>query len=179
MLQPRCGWLQLRHSHLSHCHPVRRRYTGRMKTNLMAALFGALLFGGTGCDQKTAQVETSATPSPVASNAPAAVVVATNEFAVLQGKWQRGDGDYLIEIKSTAVDGKLDARYFNPRPINVSQAQASRKDERLQVFVELRDVNYPGSTYKLTYDAKTDQLFGQYFQAAIKETFDVAFGRVK
>jgi hypothetical protein len=151
-----------------------------MKTKVPALVVGVLLvIGFTGCDPKSAQVETPVVTSPVASNAPAAVVTATNEFAVLQGKWQRGDGDYLIEIKSATVDGKLDARYFNPRPINVSQAQASRKDDSFQVFVELRDVNYPGSTYKLIYDAKSDQLFGEYFQAAMKQTFDVAFGRVK
>jgi len=151
-----------------------------VKTNVAVLVVGALLvIGLAGCNQKPAQVEPPAASGPAVSNAPVAVVTATNEFAVLRGKWQRGDGDYLIEIKSAAVDGKLDAHYFNPRPINVSQAQASRKDESLQVFVELRDVNYPGSTYKLTYDAKTDQLFGEYFQAAMKQTFDVAFGRVK
>lgn len=158
----------------------RRRYTRRVKTKVSALVVGALLvIGFTGCDRKPAQVETPATSSPIVSNAPVAIVTATNEFAVLKGRWQRGDGDYLIEIRSVDTEGKLVARYFNPAPINVSQAQASRKDDSLQVFVELRDVNYPGSTYKLTYDAKNDQLFGQYYQAAIKETFDVAFGRVK
>lgn len=165
---------------MQNCHAARPRYTRRVKTKVIAGVVGALLvIGLAGCDQKSAQVEPPAASSPAVTNAPAAVVIATNEFAVLQGRWQRGDGDYLIEIKSAASDGKLDARYFNPRPINVSQAQASRKDDSLQVFVELRDVNYPGSTYKLTYDAKNDQLFGEYFQAAMKQTFDVAFGRVK
>lgn len=104
---------------------------------------------------------------------------ATNEFAVLKGRWQRGDGDYLIEVRNADTGGKLDAGYFNPGPIKVSQAQASRRNDSLQIFVELRDVNYPGCTYKLTYDAKSDQLFGQYYQAAMQQTYDVAFGRVK
>ncbi len=151
-----------------------------MKTNVSVLVVGVMLaIGFAGCDPKSAQVEMPVVTSPGASNVPVAVVTATNEFAVLQGKWQRGDGDYLIEIRSADSGGKLDAGYFNPAPIKVSQAQASRKDERLQVFVELRDVNYPGSTYKLTYDAKTDQLFGEYFQAALKQTYDVAFRRVK
>jgi hypothetical protein len=34
-----------------------------------------------------------------------------------------------------------------------------------QVVVELRDVNYPGSTYTLTYDPGTDRLTGTYYQA--------------
>jgi len=152
----------------------------KVSTLVVSAL---LLVSVTGCDQKPekpARVEPPpASSSPVVSNALVAVVTATNEFAVLKGRWQRGDGDYIIDIRSVDTEGKLVARYYNPAPINVSQAQASRKDDRLQVFVELRDVNYPGCTYKLSYDAKSDQLFGEYFQAAMKQTFDVAFGRVK
>jgi len=33
------------------------------------------------------------------------------------------------------------------------------------VFIELRDVNYPGSTYSLTYEPASDQLKGIYYQA--------------
>jgi hypothetical protein len=165
---------------LQNCHADRPRYTRRVKTKVFALVVGVLLvIGFTGCDPKSVPVETPTPPGPAVSNAPVAVVTATNEFAVLQGRWQRGDGDYLIEIRNVDAGGKLDAGYFNPAPIKVSQAQASRKAEGLQVFVELRDVNYPGSTYKLTYDAKSDQLFGEYFQATMKQTFDVAFGRVK
>ena len=45
------------------------------------------------------------------------------------------------------------AAYFNPRPINVSQAEAALDGTTVKVFIELRDVNYPGATYHLTYDA--------------------------
>jgi hypothetical protein len=45
------------------------------------------------------------------------------------------------------------------------------------VFVELRDVNYPGSTYALTYDAERDQLKGIYYQAAMQQQFEVFFVR--
>ena len=45
------------------------------------------------------------------------------------------------------------------------------------MFIELRDVNYPGSTYTLTYDPATDQLSGNYFQAVRRENFDVVFVR--
>lgn len=157
----------------------RRRYTRPVKTKVSVLVGPALLvIGLAGCDPKPAQVETPAASSSV-SNAPVAVVIATNEFAVLKGRWQRGDGGYVIEIRSANLDGKLEAGYFNPKSINVSQAQATHKDGSLVVFVELRDANYPGSTYQLTYDAKTDQLFGTYYQAAIKERFDVAFGRAR
>jgi hypothetical protein len=47
------------------------------------------------------------------------------------------------------------------------------------VYIELRDVNYPGSTYTLTHDPIKDQLAGSYFQAAVKQDFDVYFTRVE
>jgi hypothetical protein len=45
------------------------------------------------------------------------------------------------------------------------------------VFVELRDVNYPGSKYSLRYDPAADSLKGFYFQAIEKQTFPVEFIR--
>ena len=138
-----------------------------------------LMIGSTGCNREPARVEPPATSSQTATNATITVRPATNEFGVLKGKWQRGDGDYLLEVRSADSEGKLDAGYFNPSPINVSQARAAREGGDLKIFVELRDANYPGCTYKLTYDAKSDQLFGQYYQAALRQTYDVAFGRMK
>jgi hypothetical protein len=49
----------------------------------------------------------------------------------------------------------------------------------MALFVELRDVNYPGSTYTLQYDPALDCLKGTYFQAMQKETYLVEFMRVK
>jgi hypothetical protein len=51
--------------------------------------------------------------------------------------------------------------------------------ETLRVFIELRDVNYPGSTYQLTWDAEADRLKGTYYQAALRESYDVEFARLK
>ena len=72
----------------------------------------------------------------------------------------------------------MKAAYFNPAPIRISQAKASRKDGALEVFVELRDVNYPGCTYRLAYNPQADQLEGVYFQAALGEEFPVVFVRL-
>ena len=47
-----------------------------------------------------------------------------------------------------------------------------------KVFIELRDTNYPGPTYTLTYDPKEDQLKGVYFQAALQQSYDVVFVRM-
>ena len=83
--------------------------------------------------------------------------------------------------KSESIDagGKMTAAYFNPRPINVSQAEAALDGTTAKVFIELRDVNYPGATYHLTYDAEKDQLQGVYFQPALQQKFDVFFVRMK
>jgi hypothetical protein len=100
-------------------------------------------------------------------------------FHVLKGRWLRPDGGYIIQIRSIDGSGKMDAGYFNPRPIHVSKAEAKREGGNIKVFVELSDAGYPGSTYTLTYDPKEDVLRGAYFQAAIKQNFDVYFTRLK
>jgi len=100
-------------------------------------------------------------------------------FQKLEGRWQRGDGGYILDILGVDADGRLKAAYFNPKPINVSRAEASMPGDTPSVFVELRDTNYPGSTYQLSYDPATDRLRGTYFQAALRESYEVVFGRVK
>jgi hypothetical protein len=84
----------------------------------------------------------------------------------------------VIEIRRVGVHGDLDAGYFNPRPINVSKAEASAQEGKVRVFIELYDEGYPGSTYDLTYDPRSDVLLGNYFQAAIRQNFDVVFVRM-
>jgi len=100
-------------------------------------------------------------------------------FAKLTGEWQRPDGGYIIAIKRVDPRGKMDAAYFNPKLIHVANAAASLSNETVNVFIELRDVNYPGSTYHLTYDPQNDRLAGIYFQAALNQTYDVFFVRLK
>lgn len=97
----------------------------------------------------------------------------------LVGRWIRTDGGYVIEIRNIDSNGKMDAGYYNPRPINVSVAEASWSGIGTKVFVELQDVGYPGSTYKLDYDPVKDVLTGFYYQAAMQQNFDVVFARMK
>jgi len=97
----------------------------------------------------------------------------------LEGRWVRPDGGYVLELSEIKNDGSLKASYFNPRPIKVFTAKWSRKEGKINLFVELRDVNYPGSTYSLQYDAATDRLKGTYFQAVEKQTFSIEFVRAK
>jgi len=65
------------------------------------------------------------------------------------------------------------------RPFNVSRAELRRKNGTLTVFIELRDVNYPGSTYTLHYDPASDRLKGTYYQAVQRQTYDIEFVRGK
>ena len=97
----------------------------------------------------------------------------------LQGRWTRPDGGYVLEIKGVAADGRLDAAYFNPRPIRVAEARAVREGSTIKVTVELRDQNYPGSTYNLRFDPRTDRLDGDYYQAVARQRFPIFFVRMK
>ena len=108
-----------------------------------------------------------------------AMVFAGNDFQPLIGHWQRTDGGYVIEIRSIATDGKIEAGYFNPRPINVEKAQASKSKDHIKVEMTLRDVGYPGSAYTLVYVSGKDALLGYYFHAISRQYFDVLFIRMK
>jgi hypothetical protein len=103
----------------------------------------------------------------------------TDGYANLIGRWLRPDGGYIIEIRGIGADGRMEAAYLNPRPINVSRAEASWKKSKQEVFIELQDAGYPGSTYTLDYKPDQDVLTGIYFQAAMKQTFEVVFVRTK
>jgi hypothetical protein len=100
------------------------------------------------------------------------------DYRPLIGRWQRTDGGYVIAIKQAAPDGTLQAGYYNPRPINVSRAEASIFKEHIKVELELRDTGYPGSSYTLVYDPDEDVLIGFYYQAVQRQTFDVMFVRL-
>jgi len=101
------------------------------------------------------------------------------DFGKLKGRWTRPDGGYILSVKDVDTGGKMEAAYYNPKPINISKAQATQEGATLKIFIELRDAGYPGSTYALTYDPKTDKLGGVYYQAAIGQRFDVIFIRSK
>ncbi len=111
--------------------------------------------------------------------AASAMVFAAEDFQPLIGRWQRTDAGYVIEIRSIAPDGKITAGYYNPRPINVEQAQASMQKDHIKVEVTLRDQGYPGSAYTLVYAPDKDALFGYYYHAVSGQNFEVVFIRVK
>jgi hypothetical protein len=97
----------------------------------------------------------------------------------LEGKWLRPDGGYLLGLSEVGFDGSLRAAYYNPNPINVSRATWGLEEGLVVAYVELRDVNYPGSTYTLAYIPDRDILAGYYYQAVQGQTFEVVFQRQK
>jgi hypothetical protein len=113
-----------------------------------------------------------------AASAAAPAATAKPDFGKLKGKWLRPDGGYVLELRNMDDSGRLEAFYLNPRPIHVARAAASRDGAVTKVFIELRDVNYPGSTYTLAYDPANDQLKGIYFQAVERQNFEVLFVRL-
>lgn len=119
---------------------------------------------------ESAAQETTPPSSPAAPHA---------DYRKLVGRWVRTDTPYVIEIKEAGNDGTLKAGYYNPRSINVARAEAKDKNGKLDVFVELRDAGYPGSTYTLTYDRANDVLRGVYYQAAMGQSYAVAFARMR
>lgn len=111
---------------------------------------------------------------PLTNTGPAAP-----DFQRLVGRWVRTDGGYILEVRNATADGKVEASYFNPNPINVAQARAEGDGDTVRLFIELRDVGYPGSTYTLRHDGERNELQGVYFQAATRESFAVTFTREK
>ena len=101
------------------------------------------------------------------------------DFKALIGRWIRNDARYVIEIKSIDAEGKMEAGYYNPRPIYVSVAKATRANTGIKIFIELRDVGYPGSTYTLVYVPRHNVLVGFYYQANLGQKFEVLFTKMK
>jgi hypothetical protein len=105
--------------------------------------------------------------------------IKTTDENLLVGDWIRTDASYLVKIIKVNKDRTLDAQYFNPNPIKVGKANWEESYGNLKIIIELRDVNYPGSTYTLDYLPDRDMLAGDYYQAVEGLTFYVEFARNK
>jgi hypothetical protein len=114
---------------------------------------------------------------PRAGTAPARQGEAPDRFRPLLGEWVRPDGGYVLAVSAISEEGEARVAYLNPRPIHVARAEARTNGESVGLFVELRDRGYPGSTYTLVHEARTDQLRGLYFQALQRASYDVVFVR--
>jgi hypothetical protein len=158
--------------------PANSAFTAAARRAVLT-LAGALVVGGAvSCGPRdAAQTASPARRRPSEAPTAADLTPAREGFERLQGRWLRADGGYVLEIRAVSPEGRVDASYFNPRPITVARAEAGRGGDIVTLLVELRDVNYPGSTYRLWYDAGSDVLEGTYYQAAQQQTYDVAFER--
>lgn len=122
------------------------------------------------------QLMTGSSPvAPKGSSDAVAVLPAGPER--LAGGWVRLDGGYAPEIRGASGDGKLAARHLSPNPIHVARAEWRRADVALQVFVELRNVNAPGSSNTVAFLSTADRLAGKFFQAREQPNLDVEFVR--
>ena len=157
---------------------ARRRFPGWALSLLVLVVVAASAFWWSkGRDSATSPANAASAETKTTNRSLAAA--SNGDFQKLKGKWVRPDGGYVLEISSVDESGKFEASYSNPKPIHVAKAEASRSDQTVKVFIELRDVNYPGSTYTLAYDAANDELKGIYYQAALQQQFEVNFVRMK
>ena len=99
------------------------------------------------------------------------------DFKAIIGEWIRADGGYVVRVRGIKPDGSVDAGYYNPKEINIAEAKVSIWKGLVKLDIKLQDKGYPGSTYKLYYYAEKDALVGFYYQAQLKQTFEVAFTR--
>ena len=113
-----------------------------------------------------------------ASLQPAVAQTIGSPYAVLEGRWVRPDGGYTLHIRAVDAGGRIEASYANPRPLPFAKAQAALAGGTLKLQFELRAGGYAGSTYTLLYNAASDTLDGEYFQAVARETYPVRFHRL-
>jgi hypothetical protein len=123
---------------------------------------------------KTEEIKTD-TPEAIVDSRPEAAEVSID---TLIGRWLRPDGNYVIQINAINTDNKIDAEYFNPRPINIARAEIIA-DDKFRIFIEFDDRGYEGSSYDLIYDPVNDALTGKYFQATYGQSYQIGFIRLK
>jgi hypothetical protein len=162
--------------------PPSRDHHGLYRIAIVLALVAVAGLLGAWMWNRSQTPTTPPTPPPSLAETTTPAVAATEarpEFQKIKGRWLRPDGGYIVDVKNVDDGGRMDASYFNPRSIHVAKAEVSQDGSVTKVFIELRDVNYPGSTYNLTYDPQNDRLEGIYYQAALQQSFDVFFVRMK
>ena len=98
------------------------------------------------------------------------------DLLAMQGRWIRNDAPYIVELRQNKSH-KLQALYFNPRPIHVEKTETAIKDGLQYVMIRLQDIDYQGSVYLLYYYREEDALQGIYMHGASGQRFQVSFSR--
>jgi hypothetical protein len=140
---------------------------GNLFTYVMTSLVFSTILVGCGKGEKSV-----GSTVPVKAEA---TVQLTGAFEKMKGKWVRSDGGYVLEFRQLKANNELDVAYFNPNPIHVGKARMYEERGFTKVFVELQDVNYPGSRYTLILNTDKNQLVGNYFQATQQVDYEVTF----
>lgn len=99
------------------------------------------------------------------------------QFNNILGEWEQMDGGYVIHVNDIRPDGTVQAAYFNPASIHVSESRVSMWKGLVRLFVKLQGQGYPGSTYTLFYHKEKDALAGFYYQSELEQSFEVVFLR--
>lgn len=101
------------------------------------------------------------------------------EIRALAGNWIRTDRPHKLNLIEFAGDGTLKAEYLNPKPAHIGKASWLDDNSFLNIYLELRDEKFPGSTYTLFYIPNKDLLVGKFFHAKDGATYNVGFKREK
>ena len=65
------------------------------------------------------------------------------DFTKIIGKWVRPDGGYTIHVEDIKPDGSVNAGYFNPGEIDISEATVSKWKGLTKLYVKLQGKGYP------------------------------------
>jgi len=154
----------------------KKKYTIKIMDSFKLIIITMAIASFVACNSQNKQQKNKTNSSTEKKVEPMAT---TADPQALAGQWERTDGGYRIVMEDIKPDGTIKASYFNPNSINVYQANWKLENQQLLVFIELRDTNYPGSTYTLTYNKENDLLAGIYFQAAMNQSYEIEFQRIK
>lgn len=154
----------------------------QQKNLITCFVFAVLITTCFSCSQ--AQIKQEATPATTESTdtviaAAAPVQQPGADKNKLTGNWVRSDAPYNLVISEVLENGNLKAAYLNPGSIHVARAEWAIANGAIQIYIELRDENYPGSNYSLIYSPDKDILTGKYFQAVEGVFYDIGFARIK
>ena len=67
--------------------------------------------------------------------------------------------------------------FISPNNCQFDSKLMNRSSTEPAATIELQGKGYPGSTYTLKYNPAYDAMVGIYFQAVIRQPFDVVFQR--
>ncbi len=149
----------------------------KMKINIPSFLFVMIMLIAFGCQKQFEK--NSIAESGISANKLMDLEQRTPDEHLLLGEWSRTDSIGILKITALFNTPKLKAGYFNPKAMNVGKANWTKTGTLLSVFVEFRDNECPGCSYKLNYNPQRDMLVGEYSKASNGFTLPVEFARKK